>query len=182
MQKIVKKWFWAWNDDEEEKYLEEMASRGMMLESVMLGRYIFSEGEPKRIKYQLDFKGLTNIDEDEYLQMYADSGWKCASRFGSWYYFAKEFNLSDEPDITIFNDNKSQIQKYIRIVLFLVLTGFPLYFNVLFLIPSLAEERLQFPSFFFFFRIVLVILVVIHAFAMLKLIFRIAKNKKNIKE
>lgn len=182
MQKIVKKWFWAWNDDKEESFLEEMAAKGLILESVKLGMYTFAEGEPKKTKFQLDFKGLTKMSESEYLQFFEDSGWKNISRLGSWYYFAKDYNEGDEPDMSIFNDNKSRMQKYRRLIFFLLITGFPLYYNVLILFPALESAELQFPSFYFFFRIISIILVLLHAAAVLKLIFKIAGDRKNIRE
>lgn len=182
MQKIIKKWFWAWNDDKEEDFLEEMAAKGFFLENAGLGRYTFSEGEPKKIKYQLDFKGLTKMKEDEYLQIFEDSGWKYISCLGSWYYFAREYTDSDEPDISIFNDNKSRIQKYRRLIIFLLITGFPLYYNVLILFPSLDRPDFVFPSFYFFFRIIASVLVLIHAGAVLKLVFKIINDKKSIQE
>lgn len=181
MQKIVKKWFWAWNDDKEEIFLEEKAAEGYKLVGVSLGKYIFIEDEPKKIKYQLDFKGLSKMNEAEYLQLYEDAGWECISRLGSWYYFAQEYD-DETPDISIFNDNKSRLQKYRRIILFLLITGFPLYYNVIILFPSLDSTEFVFPKFYFFFRIFATLLIILHAAVLVRLAYKIVKDRKDIRE
>lgn len=133
MIKIVRKWFWAWNDDKEEKFLGDMALKGYRLTRVRIGKYTFEEDEPRKIKYQLDFKGIGRMKEDEYLQIYEDAGWKCIHTLGGWYYFEKEYT-DEEPDISIFNDNKSLIDKYRRIIIF----------------PNLERTEFEFPGFYFF--------------------------------
>ena len=182
MIKTVKKWFWAWNDDKEEIFLEDMAAMGFELISVGLGRYKFEEGKPKKIKYQLDFKGLTKMSEQEYLQIYEDAGWKNAHRLGSWYYFSKEYEEGDSPDISIFSDNKSRLEKYRRLIFFMLIIGFPLYYNVIILFPGLDQTEFIFPKFYFFFRIIAIILIILHAGAMVKLVMKIIKERKNIRE
>lgn len=181
MNKVVKKIFWAWNDDKEEIFLEEMALKGFELIKIGYGKYTFKEGTPKKIKYQLDFKGLTRMSEQEYLQIYEDAGWENIHRLGSWYYFAQEYK-EDSPDLSIFSDNRSRLEKYKRLILFLIITGFPLYYNVLILFPTLDQTELTFPKFYFFFRIIAIILILLHASAMLKLVNKIIKDKKSIKE
>jgi len=181
MQKIVRKWFWAWNDDKEEIFLEEMAAKGFRLVNVSMGKYTFIEDESKKIKYQLDFKGLTKMKEDEYIQLYEDAGWENVKRYGGWYYFAKEYD-EESPDISIFNDNKSRLEKYRRIILFLVITGFPLYYNIVILFPSLDQTEFVFPKFYFFFRVIATILVVLHAAVLVRIAYKIIKDKKNIRE
>ena len=181
MLKTVRKWFWAWNDDKEEIFLEKMAAKGYKLVNVGFGKYTFEESEPKKIKYQLDFKGLTKMQEKEYLQIYEDAGWKNVNRLGSWYYFAQEYD-EDTPDISIFNDNKSRLEKYRRIIIFLLITGFPLYYNVVILFPSLDQTEFVFPRFYFFFRIIATLLVLLHALAIVRIAYKIIQDRKNIRE
>jgi len=181
MIKTVKKWFMAWNDDKEEIFLEDMAAKGFELLNIGYGKYTFKEGTPKKIKYQLDFKGLTKMPEQEYLQIYEDAGWEHIHRLGSWYYFAKEYD-EETPDISIFNDNKSRLEKYRRIILFIIIIGFPLYYNVVILFPALDQTDFIFPKFYFFFRIIATFLVLLHAAAILKLALKIVKDKKSIRE
>jgi len=181
MQKVVRKWFWAWNDYKEEAFLEDMAAKGYELIKVGLGKYTFEETQPKKVRYQLDFKGLTKMTEREYLQIYEDAGWDNKHRLGGWYYFSMEYE-GDRPDISIFNDNKSRLEKYRRIILFLLITGFPLYYNIIILFPTLDQTEFVFPKFYFFFRIIATILVALHAAAMIKIAMVIIKERKNIRE
>ncbi|MBQ3859711.1 MAG: DUF2812 domain-containing protein, partial [Clostridia bacterium] len=46
MRTTVRKWFWGWDFDKEEAWLNEMAAKGLALVSVGLGRYEFEETEP----------------------------------------------------------------------------------------------------------------------------------------
>ncbi len=42
------RWFWAWDDEKEEKWLRDMAKKGWHFTSVSLpGNYYFEQGEPK---------------------------------------------------------------------------------------------------------------------------------------
>ena len=46
MRTIIRKWFWAWDFDKEEAWLNEMASEGLALVSVGWCRYEFEPCEP----------------------------------------------------------------------------------------------------------------------------------------
>lgn len=181
MIKRVRKWFWAWNDDKEEKFLEEMAADGYKLKNVSIGMYEFISSEPEKVRYQLDFKGINRMSEEEYLQIFEDAGWECADRLGSWYYFRKTYD-EEMPDLSIFSDNRSRLEKYRRIILVLFLTGFPLYYQLLILFPNLDGEEFHYPNFYFFFRIFVAMLAVVHAAVLVRIIAKIVKENKSIKE
>jgi hypothetical protein len=179
--KRINKWFWVWNLEEEKAFLEEKAKEGLILKSVYLGGYVFEESEPKDLIYQMDFKGFDQkMSEEEYLQLYEDAGWNLAGKLGSWYYFSQE--SSENGNLLIFNDNASKASVYKRILAFLLLTGFPLYYQMLFFFPNLASERLAFPSFYFFFRIVLFLFAVLHFSVLIKIISMYRKTISDIKE
>jgi hypothetical protein len=181
MIKKIRKWFWAWNDDKEEKFLEKMAADGYKLIDVQLGKYTFEETEKSTVRYQLDFKGMGGIKEEEYLQIFEDAGWECVDRLGSWYYFRKAYN-EETPDISIFNDNGSRLEKYKRIIILLFVTGFPLYFQVFIVFPNLDREEFSYPKFYFFFGIFAIVLVGIHMAALIRLLIKIIKDNKSIRE
>lgn len=64
--KIVKKRFWPWEDDIEEAWLSDMASKGWHF-AQFKGRmkYYFVKGKPKKVRYCLDYQ--TNFeDKDNY--------------------------------------------------------------------------------------------------------------------
>lgn len=163
----VRKVLFAWQEKKEQKFLEEMAMKGYKLADVGFFRYTFEETEPCELIYQFDFKGLKQDDLDEYLQLYEDAGWEHVTRFGSWYYFCRK--KEEAMDMSLFNDNTSKKEKYKRLILFLLLTGFPLYYQVFIMIPVMnASETLD--SFYSWFRIIAYPLTAIHAFALYKII------------
>lgn len=179
--KRINKWFWVWNIEEEKAFLEEKAREGLVLKSVSLGGYTFEESEPKTLIYQMDFKGLDRkISEAEYLQLYADAGWNLAGRLGSWFYFSQE--SCEEIDLMIFNDNASKAAVYKRILAVLLLTGFPIYYQMIIRFPNLSSTSLAYPNFYFFFRIFLVPIMILHLFALVKIFTMYRRTISNIKE
>jgi hypothetical protein len=113
------KWFWAWNDDREERWLEEMARQGWHLERPGFpGFYHFAAGEPRDVAYCLDFRSGSLAKLEEYRQICRDAGWEEAGRMGSWVYFRKEFRDGRRPEF--FSDRASRAQKYQRLLLLLV--------------------------------------------------------------
>ena len=166
--KKINKWFWVWNLEEEKQFLETKAKEGLILKGVKLGSYYFEESNPQKLVYQMDFKGIVQkISEDEYIQLYEDAGWHFVARLGSWYYFCQEGN--EGIDLSIFNDNSSKAAVYKRIMAFLLLTGFPLYFQVIFIFPNLSNSSLEFPNFHFFIRIFMIFVAILHFSAFVKI-------------
>jgi hypothetical protein len=129
----------------------------------------------------MDFRGFDRkISEDEYLQLYEDAGWTLAGRLGGWYYFCQE--SSEDVDLLIFNDNASKALIYKRILAFLLLTGFPLYYQFIFVFPSLSSSKFAFPSFYFFLRIILLIIAILHLSALVKIFSMYRKTISDIRE
>lgn len=118
------KWFWGWNDDKEEAWLTEMAKQGLHLVSPELfGKYTFAEGEPQDVVYRLDFVPSNKKDES-YFQLFRDAGWEYVREQSGWQYWRKEVKPGETPEI--FTDAESKIQKYRRLLGFLVIPFFPL--------------------------------------------------------
>lgn len=179
--KKIKKWFWVWNQEEEKKFLEQKAKEGLILTKVGLGVYYFEEGKVQKLTYQMDFRGLgQKISEEEYLQIYEDAGWKLVSKIGGWCYFYQEWK--EDIDLSIFNDNDSKAGVYKRLLIFLFITGFPLYYQTIIMFPNMLESKLEFPKFYFFFRIIAFIITILHVLAVLKILRMYGKLKNNIRE
>ena len=63
MRKIIHKVFFAWDFDKEEKWLNELAAKGLSLIGVGLFRYEFEETLPGEYSYKLEL--LEKIDSAE---------------------------------------------------------------------------------------------------------------------
>lgn len=115
------KWFWGWNDDKEEAWLEEMAQQGFHLVSAnFIANYTFEIGAPKDVVYRLDFYFGDQSKHQEYLQIFDDAGWNKVCEFGGWQYFRTEQIGQKIPEI--YTDKNSKIVKYQRLMLFLSIT------------------------------------------------------------
>lgn len=180
MKKIVKKMFFVWNEDKEQGFLEEMALKGYILTKVQFGKYFFQLDNPKKLTYQFDFRSFDKMNEEDYLQIYEDAGWSFVCKFGGWYYFSREWT-EEEIDLSIFSNNKSKITKYRRLIFFLLVTGFPLYYHTFYLF-ILPELKFEFSGLYFVYRLIALVFSVLHAFALIKIWRLYRKKKYNIKE
>jgi hypothetical protein len=179
MSLTLRKWFFAWGEKKEQKFLEDMALKGYKLSSVGIGRYTFEEFPPCELMYQFDFKGLKQNDLDEYLQIYEDDGWELVARLSSWYYFCKK--KEDGAEISAFNDNASQKEKYKRLLIFLAITGFPVYYQGLIFFPSLLATG-HIETFYQFFLFILYPIMILHFYAVIRILLRFRKLSTEIKE
>jgi len=117
------RWFWGWQDDKEEAWLQDMARQGLHLKSPGFGSYAFTQGEPREMVYRLDFLSDTK-NRASYLQLFQDAGWEHVGELSGWQYWRKERRGSEADEI--FTDNESKIQKYKRLINYLLVT-LPIY-------------------------------------------------------
>lgn len=171
-----RKFFFAWHEEKEKDFIEEKAKEGLELVSVGLFKYNFKQSVPSETKYSFDFRSFDKMSEDEYLQLYEDAGWTYVCRYGGWYYFKND----GEHSVELFSNYQSIKQKYQRLLLFLLITGFPLYYQALVLIPSL--EVVEFPSFYGILKWIVYPLTILHAFALIKIFNIYIRYKDKIKE
>jgi hypothetical protein len=114
------KCFWAWQDDQEEAWLSQMAVQGFHLDKpVFPCVYRFKVAQPADVTYRLDYPALKTKDRESYLQLFADAGWEHTGDMGGWVYFRKE-KVQGEMD-EIFTNVESKIQKYQRLVTYLAI-------------------------------------------------------------
>lgn len=113
-----RKWFWPWQDEAEEAWLEEMSKRGYHLSSAgLLGSYTFSVAEPRDYVYRLDYQMLPKKDGQEYLQLFRDAGWEHIGATTAWQYFRKEATQGETNEI--YTDVESKVAKYRRVLAYL---------------------------------------------------------------
>ena len=102
MKTIIHKWFWAWDFDKEEQWLNEMSSKGLALTSVGYCRYEFVPCEPGEYTVRLEMR---NHDE-AYLSFMAETGAEYVGRVTKWIYFRKKTELGA---FELFSDLESRI-------------------------------------------------------------------------
>ncbi|MBN2399125.1 MAG: DUF2812 domain-containing protein [Candidatus Aminicenantes bacterium] len=172
-EKMTKfKWFWAWDDDKEEKWLEAMSQNGWHLENPGFPCiYQFIQGEPRQYSYRLDFRTGSCKNLQDYLQICRDAGWEMLGRMASWYYFRKECHGGEKPEF--FSDTDSKIQKYRRLLIFLSIF-LPILINGM-RMAFKREGSWIFSSFGFFY----VFLLLIFIYAIIRLLRRIKQLKKS---
>jgi hypothetical protein len=121
---VVYKWFWSF--EKEEAWLEEQSRQGWFLENVSsLCGYTLIKGDPQKRIYKIDFRDFSSTqDREEYLSLFADSGWQCAAanRSSYSYYF---YTTADGSKRDIFSDNVSRAQRYRRYARYMALSIVP---------------------------------------------------------
>jgi len=112
------KWFWPWQDAQEEAWPRQMAQKGWHLSSIGLPcDYRFRSGEPRDYVYRLDYQTFPKKDKQEYQQLFRDAGWEYAGEMSSWQqYFRKEAKEGETPEI--FTDVESKVAMYKRVLAF----------------------------------------------------------------
>lgn len=110
------RWFWPWQDEKEEQWLEEMSRTGSHLKYVHLPCvYGFEQGVPSRYSYRLDYMLTDKSKFNEYLQIFQDAGWEYLGEMSNWRYWRKTVQNGEPQEI--FTDTESKIKKYQRLLI-----------------------------------------------------------------
>ena len=159
--RTVFKWFWAWQDEAEEAWLEQMALDGWHLVAIpFLASYRFEKGEPQRKVFRLDFIS-SRKDYNAYRQLFQDSGWDHLGEMGGWQYFCKAAAPGETPEI--YTDTASKAQKFNRVMLFLIIL---LPVNLFMLMIPVGSD------FYAVFRWMAVFLIFFYIFGLVKIFLR----------
>jgi len=113
--RIALKVFLPWQDENEEKWLEEMAANGWQIETVVPFAYSFRKSSPRQSVIRLDYKSTWDKDYQEYLATFRDAGWTLLTTYSNWHYFS--INPQNEVVPEIFNSNRAKAQKYRRLLI-----------------------------------------------------------------
>ena len=130
MRRIIKKLFFVWDFDKEEKWLNEMAAKGLCLVSTGFCKYEFEDCIPGeyRICMQLLEKSPRNPEMQKYIEFLEDTGAEHVGSFTRWVYFRKK---ASEGDSTLFSDNASRVKYLSSILSFIALiVGLNLYIGL----------------------------------------------------
>ncbi len=171
-----RKLFFAWQLEKEKAYLEQKSRDGFTLKKIGFGTYYFEKSDARDVVFQFDFRPLHRKDEKEYLSLYEE--WEYVGRFSSWYYFRKERVEGEEHQI--FSNVESKREMLRRLLGFLLLTGFPLYYQVIIFFPNMEVSSIR--GFYQFFKPFVYVVLALHSYALLKLALLYNKLKKDITE
>ena len=104
-RKTIRKWFWAWDFDKEEEWLENMARNGWVLDGVGFCTYHFIRTEPGEYSVRLQYLPYAEESSD-YAILLEESGAERVGRIVQWVYYRKK--TTDGP-FQLFSDLDSRI-------------------------------------------------------------------------
>ncbi|MDP3066941.1 MAG: DUF2812 domain-containing protein [Methanobacteriaceae archaeon] len=116
--KVVWRWWWGWNTEKVENWLEEMEQKGWNLVKVDFAqiRFSFKKGESRKMSYCFDYPAYV---KDNYFEIFKEDGWESMdNKMGPWFIWSKSYE-NERP--SIYTDTKSLIEKnnrQIRTVIF----------------------------------------------------------------
>lgn len=130
MRKTIYKLFWAWQSEQEERWLNEMSAKGLQLLETGGVRYTFQEGTPGEYQYRLELLEYlpSHPESQQYIRFMEETGAELVGSTLRWVYFRKR--VSDGP-FELFSDVDSKLRHLRRIhTLLLVCTILELMFGM----------------------------------------------------
>ena len=114
MRKVIKKAFFAWESEKEEKWLNEMSAKGLALVDYTWCRYSFEECEPGEYSYQIQLleHRPNHPESEQYIRFIEETGAEQVAQYLNWVYFRKK---TAEGDFEIFSDVESKLKQCILI-------------------------------------------------------------------
>lgn len=117
--KSITKWWWGWEPEKLELWLEEQEAEGWHLYSISGQiRFHFVKSEPRKMRYCADYQRVLT---PEYMRIFKDAGWELVYSSMGWYIWKMEYTV-ERPDI--YTDMDSLIGRNNRLIA--VLAGFSL--------------------------------------------------------
>ena len=115
MRKTIRKWFWVWEFDKEEQWLNEMAAKGLALVGVGFCRYDFEDCIPGEYQVRLEMlkNHLQHEESRKYIQFIESTGAEQVGNYFRWVYFRKR--TADGP-FDLYSDLESRIRHLKRII------------------------------------------------------------------
>lgn len=115
MRTTIRKWFWAWEFDEEEKWLGDMAAQGKVLVSARYITYEFEDSAPGEYAVRLEMlEHMPASEEGEaYIDFVEGTGAEYIGHVMKWVYFRKK--AADGP-FELHSDNATRLKHLKRII------------------------------------------------------------------
>ena len=115
-RKTIRKWFWVWEFEKEESWLNEMALNGWVLDGIGYCTYHFVRCEPGEYTVSLEMRP----SDEAYIQFMQDTGAEYLGRMMMWIYFRKR---ASEGSFDLFSDIDSKISHLDKIGKMLSMIG-----------------------------------------------------------
>lgn len=171
------KFYFAWHEKKEKNFLEDMSRKGYRLVRIGIFKYYFEPCEPEERIYEADFRSFDNFSEEEYLQLYFDAGWTLDAKLGGWYMFSR---LDDGEKGALYSDITSLKAKYQRLLIFLCISGLPLYYMGLLIIPSYGLSGVS--GYVGLLKFIIYPIMFLHFYALIKIFTLFNKFSSKLKE
>lgn len=110
------KWFWVWDYEKEERWLNEMAAQGWALCEVGFARYSFERTEPGAYIVRTEMRGV----DPAHRVSVEESGAEYIGRMAKWIYFRRRSELGD---FALFSDLGAKMEHLRQIYRMLLLIG-----------------------------------------------------------
>lgn len=109
MRQVIRKWFWAWEFDKEEQWLNDMAAQGKALVSARYMTYEFEVSEPGEYAVRLEMleHAPDSAEGQQYISFVEETGAEYVGRVMKWVYFRKK--AADGP-FELHGDNATRIK------------------------------------------------------------------------
>ena len=122
MRQVIRKWFWAWEFDKEEKWLNDMAAKGKALVSARYITYEFEDSAPGEYAVRLEMLENSPASDEgrQYVEFVESTGAEYVGKVMKWVYFRKK--TADGP-FELHGDNATRIKHLRGIIRLLVPLG-----------------------------------------------------------
>ena len=104
------KFRWYYDKDKEERFLNDLASKGYAMTRFFLGIYWFEKCNPGEYTYKIDLiRDKSTEQKNEFYDLVRESGGELVQTWGPWAFFRKRGQFE------LYSDTESQIEQYNRI-------------------------------------------------------------------
>lgn len=112
--------FLMWDFDKEEKWLNEMAAKGLSLISVKFVTYEFEDTLPGEYQIRLQFleNHMSCAEKEKYIGFLEETGVQHVGTYGRWIYLRKK---AADGGFELFSDNASRVKHLTNIIALLVI-------------------------------------------------------------
>lgn len=115
--KTLYRWYWVWDFEKEEQWLNQMAEQGWVLDEVGFCRYTFRKCESGEYTVRMEMHPY----EPEYIDFMEETGAELIGRIFQWIYLRKK---TEDGEFNIFSDTDSRIAHLQKIARVLTIIGF----------------------------------------------------------